>query len=147
MIIYYLILLKKLLVTRHSLSVVGTFSSDDEVLLILTVYSCRGAHFPAVQLDHADWFSTVSGQGGCKGSCGIVPYGFAGSNETDSVQICLWLQPADSTTMTMCYIFFESWVSTGVSVKFLMVGETNSMVGYHLMAEDHSIQLGVWGAL
>ena len=28
-----------------------------------------------------------------------------------------------------------------------MVGETNSMVGYHLMAEDHSIQLGVWRAL
>ena len=26
-----------------------------------------------------------------------------------------------------------------------MVGETNSMVGYHSMAEDHSIQLGVWG--
>ena len=25
-----------------------------------------------------------------------------------------------------------------------MVGESNSMVGYHLMAEDHSIQLGVW---
>ena len=25
-----------------------------------------------------------------------------------------------------------------VSVKFLMVGETNSMVGYHLMAEGHS---------
>ena len=23
-----------------------------------------------------------------------------------------------------------------------MVGETNSMVGYHLMAEDHSVQLG-----
>ena len=33
----------------------------------------------------------------------------------------------------------------GVSVKFLMVGETNSMVGYHLMAEDHSVQLAVWG--
>ena len=33
----------------------------------------------------------------------------------------------------------------GVLVKFLMVGETNSMVGYHLMAEDHSIQLGVLG--
>ena len=31
-----------------------------------------------------------------------------------------------------------------VSVKFLMVGETNSMVGYYLMAKDHSIQLGVW---
>ena len=26
-----------------------------------------------------------------------------------------------------------------------MVGKTNSMAGYHLMAEDHSIQLGVWG--
>ena len=26
-----------------------------------------------------------------------------------------------------------------------MVGETNSMVGYHLMTEGHSIQLGVWG--
>ena len=28
----------------------------------------------------------------------------------------------------------------GVSVKFLMVGETNSMVCYHLMVEGHSIQ-------
>ena len=28
-----------------------------------------------------------------------------------------------------------------------MVGETNSMVGYHLMAEGHSIQLGVWVVL
>ena len=36
---------------------------------------------------------------------------------------------------------------TGVSVKFLMVGETNSMVGCHLKAEGHSVQLGVWGAL
>ena len=27
-----------------------------------------------------------------------------------------------------------------------MMGETNSMVGYHLVAEDHSIQLGVWVA-
>ena len=35
--------------------------------------------------------------------------------------------------------------TSGVSVKFLMVGETNSMVGYHLMAKSHSIQLGVWG--
>ena len=35
----------------------------------------------------------------------------------------------------------------GVLVKLLMVGGANSMVGYHLMAEDHSIQLGVWGAL
>ena len=26
-----------------------------------------------------------------------------------------------------------------------MVGETNSMVGYHLMAKDHSIQLGDGG--
>ena len=33
----------------------------------------------------------------------------------------------------------------GVSVKFLMAGETNSMVGYHLMVKDHSIELGVWG--
>ena len=32
-----------------------------------------------------------------------------------------------------------------MSVKFLMVGETNSVVGYNLMAEDYSIQLGVWG--
>ena len=35
----------------------------------------------------------------------------------------------------------EPWIS----VKFLMVGETNSMVGCHLMAEDHSVHLGVWG--
>ena len=32
---------------------------------------------------------------------------------------------------------------TGVSVKFWMVGETNSMVGYHLMTKDHSVQLGL----
>ena len=38
-------------------------------------------------------------------------------------------------------------ITAGVSVKFLMVGETNSMVGYHLMAKDHSIQLGVCGVL
>ena len=29
--------------------------------------------------------------------------------------------------------------------KFLIVGETNSMVGYHLIAEGQSIQLGVLG--
>ena len=34
---------------------------------------------------------------------------------------------------------------TGVSVTVLMVGETNSMVGYHLMPENRSTQLGVWG--
>ena len=28
-----------------------------------------------------------------------------------------------------------------------MVGETNSMVGYHLMTKDHSIQLGSGGTL
>ena len=33
-----------------------------------------------------------------------------------------------------------------VSVKFLMVGVTNSMVGYYLMAKDHSFKLGVWEA-
>ena len=32
-------------------------------------------------------------------------------------------------------------------VMFLMVGETYSMVGYHLMTEDHSLQLQVWGVL
>ena len=32
---------------------------------------------------------------------------------------------------------------TGVSVKFLTLGEINSMVGYHLMAKDHPVQLGV----
>ena len=36
---------------------------------------------------------------------------------------------------------------TGVSVKYLMVGETNSMVGYHLMTKGHSIQLGSGGVL
>ena len=34
---------------------------------------------------------------------------------------------------------------TGVSLKFLIVGETNSMVGYHLMTEGQSIQLEVSG--
>ena len=43
------------------------------------------------------------------------------------------------------YVIFIVYVIPGVSVKFLLVGETNSMVGYHLMAEGHSIQLGVWG--
>ena len=31
--------------------------------------------------------------------------------------------------------------TSGVSVKFLKVGETNSMVGYHLMVEGDSVQL------
>ena len=38
-------------------------------------------------------------------------------------------------------------ITTWVSVKFLVVGEINSMVGYHLMVEGHSILLVVWGAL
>ena len=33
-------------------------------------------------------------------------------------------------------------MSSWVSVNFLMVGETNSMVGYHVMTKCHSIQLG-----
>ena len=37
-------------------------------------------------------------------------------------------------------------MDSGVSVKFLMVGETDSMVGYHLMAKGHSIQLGSGGS-
>ena len=49
--------------------------------------------------------------------------------------------------------FWGTWKSyhlnfasqAGVSVKFLMVGETNFMVGYHWMAKGHSVQLGVWG--
>ena len=28
-----------------------------------------------------------------------------------------------------------------------MVGETNSMVGCHLMTDGHSVQLGVWGSV
>ena len=35
-----------------------------------------------------------------------------------------------------------------LKVKLLMVGGTNSMVGYHLMDEGHSVKLGVrvgWG--
>ena len=28
-----------------------------------------------------------------------------------------------------------------------MVGGTNSMVVYHLMAEGHSVQLGIWGSV
>ena len=36
-------------------------------------------------------------------------------------------------------------IYAGVPVKFLMVGETNSMVGYHLMSKGHSIQLGSGG--
>ena len=34
---------------------------------------------------------------------------------------------------------------SGDLVRFLMLGETNSMVGYHLIAKGYSIQLGVWG--
>lgn len=41
----------------------------------------------------------------------------------------------------------EENVYTGVLVKFLMIGETNSMVDYHVMAEGHSIQLRVGGVL
>ena len=39
----------------------------------------------------------------------------------------------------------EFQTNQGVSVKFLLGKETNSMVGYHLMAKGHSIQLGIWG--
>ena len=49
--------------------------------------------------------------------------------------------------------FWGTWKSyhlnfasqAGVSVKFLMVGETNFMVGYHWMAKGHSVQLGGGG--
>ena len=37
--------------------------------------------------------------------------------------------------------------TSGVSVTFLKVGETNSMVGYHLMVEGHSDQLESVGAV
>ena len=46
-----------------------------------------------------------------------------------------------TTFCNTCNIFT---LFAGVSVKFLMVGETNSMTGYNLMAEGHSTQLGVW---
>ena len=35
--------------------------------------------------------------------------------------------------------------NSGFSVKFLMVGGTNSMASYNLMYEGHSIKLEVWG--
>ena len=38
-------------------------------------------------------------------------------------------------------------IETGVSVQFLMVGEINSMVGYHLIAKGQSIQLGSGGCV
>ena len=38
-------------------------------------------------------------------------------------------------------VFLQAHTST----QFLMVGKSSSMVGYHLMTEDHSIQQGVWG--
>ena len=44
------------------------------------------------------------------------------------------------------YIYIYIYIS-GVSVTCLMIGETNSMVRYHLMTKDHSLQFGVWGAL
>ena len=37
-----------------------------------------------------------------------------------------------------------SHMYSGISLKFLIVGEINSMVGYHLMTKGQSIQLGVW---
>ena len=43
---------------------------------------------------------------------------------------------------TYIYIYIS-----GVSVTCLMIGETNSMVRYHLITKDHSLQFGVWGAL
>ena len=49
-------------------------------------------------------------------------------------------------SLKLVYFLFKS-NKAGVSVKFLMVGETNSIVGYHLMTEDHLIQLGVWWVL
>ena len=41
--------------------------------------------------------------------------------------------------------FTSIYRGAGVSVKFLMVGETNFVVGYHLLTEGHSIQLGSGG--
>ena len=38
-------------------------------------------------------------------------------------------------------------ILTRVSVTFLMVGETNSTVGFHLMTEGHSIQPGSGGTV
>ena len=46
-----------------------------------------------------------------------------------------------TTFCNTCNIFTPF---AGVSVKFLMVGETNSMTGYNLMAEGHLTQPGVW---
>ena len=48
---------------------------------VLVVPTCIGAHFLAVELDTADWFSIASGPQGCQVSCGIVPYGTASSND------------------------------------------------------------------
>ena len=51
---------------------------------------------------------------------------------------------AEVTNLKQLLLNKDKTIQPGVSVKFLMVGETRSMVGYHLMAEDHSIQFGVW---
>ena len=48
------------------------------------------------------------------------------------------------TFLSLKFVWSKIYKS-GVSVKFLLVRETNSMVGYHLMTEGHSIQLGSGG--
>ena len=48
------------------------------------------------------------------------------------------------TFLSLKFVWSKIYKS-GVSVTFLMVGETNSMVAYHLMTEGHSIQLGSGG--
>ena len=52
--------------------------------------------------------------------------------------VCKYIKEIDTFTSNV------TGETSGVSVKFLMVGETNSMVGYYLMAKSHSIQLGFW---
>ena len=60
-----------------------------------------------------------------------------------------FLSAVDSLTKQDSFNYYRKskMKKAGVSVKFLMVGETNSMVGYHLMTESHSIQLRSGGAM
>ena len=64
-----------------------------------------------------------------------------------SAHISLWLFYCLELWVTQVQRFDKRIIScyqAGVSVKFLMVEETNSMIGYHLITEDHSIPLEVW---
>ena len=63
------------------------------------------------------------------------------------IMLYLWHQKTFTYSLQIFYKIQKNFshTHTGVLVKFLMVRETNSVVGYHLLTEGHSIQLGSAG--